>query len=101
MLNRIRADAVVKKRLKLTWPAKTEAACDNVIDQVRDFTGETISRGVAVRLIRGVETVISGEMFRSTAAGDLVRNHKRCDPLKILARFERLRGLVVGASALE
>lgn len=98
MLNRIRADAVMKKRLKLTWPSKTEAACDNVIDQVRDFTGETISRGLAVRLIRGVETVINGERFRSTAAGDLVRNHNRCDPLKILARFERLRCLVVGAS---
>jgi len=77
LLARLRAKSPDKKHLVLRRPDKIETACDNVIGQVRDLSGETISRGLAVRLIDGTQTEIAGKLFRSTCYGDLVRPFKK------------------------
>lgn len=90
MLARIRADAPVKRHIQLRRSDKTEAACDNVIGQIRDITRETISRAVAMRLVSGTETKIDGQWFRSSASGELFRPKKRMDAKNLLSRFNRL-----------
>lgn len=94
MLARIRADQPEKRHIRLHRPDKIEVACDNVIDQVRDLTGETISRGLAVRLVNGTETKIAGRWFRSSAYGDLVRPRnpveKSSGAASVLARVNHL-----------
>lgn len=90
LLSRIRAQEPEKRHLKLRRSDKIEAACDNVISQVKDLCGETISRGLAVRLIGGTQTKIGGRMFRSSAYGDLFRpilEPKKPGPLE---RFNHL-----------
>ena len=73
LLSRIRAQEPEKRHLQLRRSDKIEAACDNVIGQVKDLCGETISRGLAVRLIGGTQNKIGGRLFRSSAYGDLLR----------------------------
>lgn len=73
LLSRIRTERPERRHLKLRRSDKTEAACDNLIAQVRDFSGETISRGLAVRLIKGTQTKIAGQVFRSLPNGELAR----------------------------
>ncbi|WP_312045251.1 replication endonuclease [Erwinia sp.] len=90
LLARLRADIPEKRHLQLRRSDKTEAACDNVIGQIRDITRETISRAVAVRLISGTETKIAEQWFRSSASGELFRPKKRIDAQNLLRRFERL-----------
>jgi len=90
MLARVRADAPVKRHLKLRRPDKIEAACDNVIGQIRDITRETISRAVAMRLVSGTETKIDGQWFRSSASGELFRPKRRIEAESLLARFNSL-----------
>ncbi|WP_380184845.1 replication endonuclease [Kalamiella sp. sgz302252] len=90
LLVRVRADIPEKRHIQLRRSDKTEAACDNVIGQIRDITRETISRAVAVRLISGTETKINGQWFRSSAGGDLFRPRKRINAENLLSRFNRL-----------
>ncbi|KTS14707.1 replication endonuclease [Pantoea dispersa] len=90
LLAQIRAQQPQKLHKKLRRSDKIEAACDNLISQVRDLSGETISRGLAVRLIGGTQTEIAGRMFRSSAYGDLLRPHRIYDSTAILRRIERL-----------
>ncbi|RBO12811.1 replication endonuclease [Pantoea sp. 3_1284] len=90
LLNRIRADQPEKRHLKLRRSDKIEAACDNVISQVRDLSGETISRGEAVRLLSGAQTKIGGRMFRSAYNGELFRPKAAPEPSRILERFNLL-----------
>jgi len=90
LLNRIRADQPEKRHLKLRRSNKVEAACDNVISQVRDLSGETISRGLAVRLLSGAQTEIGDRMFRSNAYGDLFRPIIKPVIESPLTRFNRL-----------
>ncbi|RAR65393.1 bacteriophage replication gene A protein, partial [Pantoea ananatis] len=104
-LARLRAEKPDKKHLALRRPDKIEAACDNVIGQVRDLSGETISRGLAVRLIGGTQTEIAGKLFRSTCYGDLVRPFKsKADTSRkheILSRFNRLAERAKAANLLK
>ncbi|MHC2597766.1 hypothetical protein ACVLVH_003428 [Kluyvera sp. 1366] len=90
LLARIRGEQPKKQLRKLRRPEKIEAACDNVISQVRDFCGETISRGLAVRLIGGTQTEIAGKMCRASTCGDLLRTKPEARKGSILARFNRL-----------
>ncbi len=90
LLNRIRADQPEKRHLKLRRSDKVEAACDNVISQVRELSGETISRGLAVRLLSGAQTEIGDRMFRSNAYGDLFRPIIKPVIESPLTRFNRL-----------
>ena len=90
LLAQIRAQQPQKLHKKLRRSDKIEAACDDLISQVRDLSGETISRGLAVRLIGGTQTEIAGRMFRSSAYGDLLRPHRIYDSTAILMRIERL-----------
>jgi len=105
LLARLRAKKPDKKHLALRRPDKIEAACDNVIGQVRDLSGETISRGLAVRLIGGTQTEIAGKLFRSTCYGDLVRPFKsKADTSRkdeILIRFNRLAERAKAANLLK
>lgn len=94
LLSRIRAQEPEKRHLQLRRSDKIEAACDNVIGQVKDLSGETISRGLAVRLIGGTQTKIGGRLFRSSAYGDLFRPKVEADKAGILERFNRLAELV-------
>jgi Bacteriophage replication gene A protein (GPA). len=73
LLSRIRAEKPERWHIKLRRPDKIEAACDNVIAQVRDLSGETISRGLAMRLVGGTQTKIGGHLFRSLPNGELAR----------------------------
>jgi len=61
---------------------------------VKELCGETISRGLAVRLIGGTQTRIAGRLFRSSAYGDLFRPKVEADKAGILERFNRLAELV-------
>lgn len=90
LLVRIRAGQPKKRHKKLRRSDKIEAACDNVISQVRDLCGETISRGLAVRLIGGTQTEIAGRMFCSSAYVDLFRPQIERKTVGILERFNRL-----------
>jgi len=90
LLSRIRAQEPEKRHLQLRRPDKIEAACDNVIGQVKDLCGETISRGLAVRLIGGTQTKIAGRMFRSSAYGDLFRPILEPEKTGLLERVNRL-----------
>lgn len=90
LLSRIRAQEPEKRHLQLRRSDKIEAACDNVIGQVKDLCGETISRGLAVRLIGGTQTKIAGRLFRSSAYGELVRPHAGPKNYEILERIGRL-----------
>ncbi|QHM72489.1 replication endonuclease [Mixta intestinalis] len=94
ILARIKAARPPERHRTLRRADKTEAACDKVIDQVRDLTGETISRGLAVRLIGGTETKIAGRWFRSVASGELFRAIKQNSKESPLVRFRRLREIV-------
>ena len=60
------------------------------MEQIRDLSGETISSGLATRLIGGTETRIGGQWFSSTALGELLMPRKKSDPQALLARFEAL-----------
>ncbi|HCW97824.1 MAG: replication endonuclease [Pantoea sp.] len=93
LLSRIRAQEPEKRHLQLRRSDKIEAACDNVIGQVKDLCGETISRGLAVRLIGGTQTKIAGRMFRSSAYGDLFRPILETKKPGALERFNRLAQL--------
>lgn len=93
LLSRIRAQEPEKRHLQLRRSDKIEAACDNVIGQVKDLCGETISRGLAVRLIGGTQTKIGGRLFRSSAYGDLFRPKVEVNKAGILERFNRLAEL--------
>ena len=93
LLSRIRAQEPEKRHRQLRRSDKIEAACDNVIGQVKELCGETISRGLAVRLIGGTQTKIAGRLFRSSAYGDLFRPKVEADKAGILERFNRLAEL--------
>ena len=99
LLARIRAEQPKKRHKKLRRSDKIEAACDNVISQVRDLCGETISRGLAVRLIGGTQTEIAGRMFYSSAYGDLFRPKVEHKTVGILQRFNRLADQVRAKNA--
>ncbi|MDU7838621.1 MAG: replication endonuclease [Pantoea sp.] len=90
LLSRIRAQEPEKRHLQLRRSDKIEAACDNVIGQVKDLCGETISRGLAVRLIGGTQTKIAGRLFRSSAYGELFRPITEPKKPSALERFNRL-----------
>ena len=90
LLSRIRAQAPEKRHLQLRRSDKIEAACDNVIGQVKDLCGETISRGLAVRLIGGTQTKIAGRLFRSSAYGELFRPILEPKKPSALERFNHL-----------
>ncbi|WP_225322647.1 replication endonuclease [Klebsiella pneumoniae] len=90
LLSRIRAQEPEKRHLQLRRSDKIEAACDNVIGQVKDLCGETISRGLAVRLIGGTQTKIAGRLFRSSAYGELFRPIIEPKKPSALERFNRL-----------
>lgn len=90
LLTRIRTQQPEKRHLKLRRSDKIEAACDNLISQVRDLSGETISRGLAVRLLGGTETKIAGRMFRSSEYGELLRARTSSKKENLLARVNRL-----------
>jgi len=90
LLSRIRAERPEKRHLKLRRSDKIEAACDNVIAEVRDLSGETISRGLAVRLIGGTQTKIAGHLFRSLPNGELGRPILEPKQSFALERFNRL-----------
>lgn len=90
LLSRIRAQEPEKRHRQLRRSDKIEAACDNVIGQVKDLCGETISRGLAVRLIGGTQTKIAGRLFRSSAYGELFRPIIEPEKPSALERFNRL-----------
>jgi hypothetical protein len=92
-LSQLRAEKSEKRHLKLRRSDKIEAACDNVIAQVRDLSGENISRGLAVRLIGGTQTKIAGQVFRSLPNGELVRPKLEPKKTSVLERFNRLAEL--------
>ena len=58
-----------------------------MIDEVRQLTGEIISRGLALRLVRGVDTKIAGIWCRSAASGELFSAKSPIVKSELLARF--------------
>ncbi|KGT95348.1 replication protein [Erwinia typographi] len=89
-LTRIRAKQPVKASKVFRRSDKNEVACARVIEQIRDLIGETISCGLAARLIGGTETRIGGEWFSCTAQGELLRARKKDVAGELLARCSLL-----------
>ncbi len=89
-LAKIRADQPDKTSRIFRRSDKAETACSRVIEQLRDLSGETISRGLAYRLIRGTETKIAGQWYSSTAQGELLMTKKRRESVSLLIRFNAL-----------
>lgn len=87
MLSRIRVSEPKKTSKQFRREDKTETACARVICEVRDLTGETISRGLALRLVRGVNTKISGIWCRSVASGEVFAAKVPVRKSELLARF--------------
>ncbi|WP_338491980.1 replication endonuclease [Erwinia aphidicola] len=99
LLMRIRAerpDRVVRTHRRTE---KIEAGCTKVIAEIRDLTGESISRGLATRILGGTETLVADQWFSSTAQGELLRPARRGVAAAILARVEALREKCKGAGA--
>lgn len=80
MFNRIKLGKVKKKTIKIQWPAKVEAACEKVSDQVNDLSGRTLTHGEALCLVKGAQLNIEGRLYRCLASGDLARPYlkKKC-----------------------
>ncbi|MEJ5178854.1 replication endonuclease [Erwinia sp. MYb416] len=91
LLQRIRADQPKKAAKEFRRSGKVEAACARAIGEIKDLTGETISRGLAVRLIRGFDTKIFGEWYRGAGSGEIFRGKEPVNTVKLLARFNLLR----------
>lgn len=89
-LTRIRSEQPQKSAKVFKRSDKKESACIRVIEQVRDLSGEVISRGLASRLVDGTETRIGGMWFSSTAQGELLRPRKRTRAKELLTRFHLL-----------
>ncbi|WP_261644357.1 replication endonuclease [Erwinia mallotivora] len=87
-LARIRAEQPAVAPQVFRRSDKEEAACARFTGQIRDICGETISRGLAVRLIRGVSTQIDGNWYRSAANGELFKATARLNANNLLARFK-------------
>ncbi|QZQ52283.1 replication endonuclease [Erwinia persicina] len=78
---------------------KVEAACASVIEEIRELTGETITRGLATRLIRGADTEIAGEWCRSASSGELFRAPKPVLAADLSARLNHLRQLAAAKNS--
>lgn len=91
LLQRIRADQPKKTAKEFRRSEKVEAACARAIGEIKDLTGETITRGLAVRLIRGFDTKIFGEWYRGAGSGEIFRGKEPVNSVKLLARFNLLR----------
>jgi len=95
LLQRVRADQPKKTAKEFRRSGKIEAACARAIGEIKDLTGETISRGLAVRLVRGFDTKIFGEWYRGAGSGEIFIGKATVTGEKLLARFEWLRRVVV------
>jgi len=93
LLRRVRGEAVEKIPLKLDRGEKIEYACGRAIASIRDLTGETISRGLAFRLLKGGEIEVGSLRFAATALGELLPAEKTCKKEALLMRFANLRTL--------
>lgn len=91
MLRRLTSDRPEKAAKTFRRSDKVEIACTTVIDQVRELTGETISRGLATRLIRGANTEIAGVWCRSAGNGELFRAPTPILATELLARLNHVR----------
>jgi hypothetical protein len=91
LLRRLASERPEKAAKAFRRSDKVEAACVRVIDQIRELTGETISRGLATRLISGVDTKIAGEWCRSASNGELFRAPRPISFTELLARLHDLR----------
>ncbi len=91
LLQRIRADQPKRTHKVFRRSEKIEAACARAIGEIRDLTGETITRGLAVRLIRGFDTKIFGEWYRGAGSGEIFRGKEPANSSKVIARFNLLR----------
>lgn len=91
MLRRLTSERPAKVAKTFTRSDKVETACAIVIDQIRELTGETISRGLATRLIQGVNTEIAGEWCRSASSGELFRAPRPILATELLAKLNHLR----------
>ncbi|WP_338506639.1 replication endonuclease [Erwinia aphidicola] len=99
LLMRIRAEQPAKVAGTYRRTEKVEAACTKVIAEIRDLTGESISRGLAIRILGGTKTLVAGQWISSTAQGELLRPARRGAGAVILARVEALREKCKGAGA--
>ncbi|MEN5016944.1 replication endonuclease [Erwinia sp. Eh17-17] len=99
LLQRVRAEQPKKTAKEFRRSEKVEAACARAIGEIRDLTGQTISRGLAVRLIRGFNTKIFGEWYRGAGSGEIFRGKEPVTGEKLLDKFERLRRVVVTVTA--
>lgn len=101
LLMRIRAEQPAKVAGTYRRAEKVEVACSKVIVEIRDLTGESISRGLATRILSGTETLVADQWVSSTAQGELLRPVKRSAATAILARVEALREKCKRAGAAE
>lgn len=91
LLRRLASERPEKAAKAFRRSDKVEAACVRVIDQIRELTGETISRGLATRLISGVDTKIAGEWCRSASNGELFRAPRPILVTELLAKLSHMR----------
>ncbi|QCR38020.1 replication endonuclease [Nissabacter sp. SGAir0207] len=93
LLNRVRESKVKKAPKMHRRSAAVEAACERAIGEIKDTTGETISRALAVRVVSGISTKINGLWVRGTYSGEVFSaptSVKKPDAAQILVRFKRL-----------
>ena len=91
LLRRLTSERPAKVAKTFRRSDKVETACATVIDQIRELTGETISRGLATRLIQGTNTEIAGEWCRSASNGELFRAPRPILATELLAKLNHLR----------
>ncbi|GLR09089.1 replication protein [Mixta theicola] len=91
LLRKLTSERPEKAAITFRRSGKVEAACARVIDQIRELTGETISRGLATRLINGVDTKIAGDWCRSASSGELYRAPRPIVASDLLTRLNHLR----------
>ncbi|WP_235514989.1 replication endonuclease [Erwinia sp. Leaf53] len=71
LLRKIRAEEPDKVPRSLDRGPKIETACARAISEIQEITGEKISRGMALRVIRGVDTKVCGLWFRGVSSGEV------------------------------
>ena len=93
LLSRVRESKVKKAPKMYRRSAEVEAACERAISEIKDTTGETISRALASRVISGISTKINGLWVRGAYTGEVFSvpsSVKKRNAAQILERFKRL-----------
>ncbi len=90
VFNRIKSEMVKKPTIKMQWPVKVEVACKNVVGQVKELSGRTLTHGEALCLVKGAQLKVEGKLYRCLASGDLARPYMQKKSIDFTKKMETI-----------